>query len=915
MSIAPIDSDSVHRLTSGQIVVDLTSAVKEVLENALDAHATTVEVKFWNYGLESFEVADNGDGVAPDDFAGIAQRHHTSKLREFRDLESVGTLGFRGEALNALCSIGELAMVTRRQQDVVATRLEFDAKGVIKSQATLSATKGTTVTVSNLFRQLPVRRKDLEKNIKREFGKALALIQQYAVVCVGTRITVSNIGTSGKKTIQLLSNGKDMQQNIVNVFGTVSVNGLMPLKLSLEWTGRSVFGGEDYTANQVTIDGYISEPVFGKGRQSADRQLFFVNSRPCSLPKVAKAITEVYKQYNYVQAPMVVANLLMSREAYDVNVSPDKRTILLHQEGLLIEELRSKLTEAFDEASHSVPKAPVVSLASQKAPRSSLLSSFRMSRSSPVPSSDDDGSAFTSTQTPLRSVRTALSLPAKISGKEYPGSLSRFAAGSSQSTEPISEPPSDVPDSRQTEEETQEEHAIPQESEMHSNINEVPFVTTGGQSEPGESEQEADQNDAESEQEAEQEADEEAAEPQQDEQEPLVDIPIDVAPPSPGPDDALEAEQSEKIFEEQDAVSQRPNVEDWHPLLEQSTAPGTTTIESEEVTAPPPVQEHIPDASQEASQDDDLFVSSQAPMPQTHQSSDVDLASGIAKDVPVSAKGLYTLSRAKKYATLNKVVRMEADPNAIRKKFRERRTLHDRYLDASKKMGVRAVDYAADADEVEQNLSLIIRKSDFLTMRVIGQFNLGFILVMKPRNGADQGIDDLLIVDQHASDEKFNFERLQYETVMKSQPLVVPRQLNLSVVEELTLIKHLDVFKKNGFVVSVDENAPPGQQCTLLSLPSSKTLVFDENDLHELIYLVSESPNNPSVRCTKVRAMFAMRACRSSIMVGKPLTTPTMKQVVKNLAGLDKPWNCPHGRPTLRHITTVDKWVFYDEDM
>jgi DNA mismatch repair protein PMS2 len=183
---------------------------------------------------------------------------------------------------------------------------------------------------------------------------------------------------------------------------------------------------------------------------------------------------------------------------------------------------------------------------------------------------------------------------------------------------------------------------------------------------------------------------------------------------------------------------------------------------------------------------------------------------------------------------------------------------------------------------------------------------------MKPR---DDGVDDLLIVDQHASDEKYNFERLQQDTVMKSQPLVVPRALNLSVVEELTLIKHVDLFKKNGFVVRVDENKPPGQQCTLISLPSSKTLVFDENDLHELIYLVSESPANASVRCSKVRAMLAMRACRSSIMVGKPLSMSTMESVVKNLASLDKPWNCPHGRPTLRHITTIAEWVFYSEDL
>lgn len=88
------------------------------------------------------------------------------------------------------------------------------------------------------------------------------------------------------------------------------------------------------------------------------------------------------------------------------------------------------------------------------------------------------------------------------------------------------------------------------------------------------------------------------------------------------------------------------------------------------------------------------------------------------------------------------------------------------------------------------------------------------------------------------------------------------------------------------------------------------------NDLQELIHLVRESDglNKDSIRCSKIRAMHAMRACRSSIMVGKPLIKKAMLRVVRNLSELDKPWNCPHGRPTMRHLMELRDWAFFDED-
>jgi len=228
----------------------------------------------------------------------------------------------------------------------------------------------------------------------------------------------------------------------------------------------------------------------------------------------------------------------------------------------------------------------------------------------------------------------------------------------------------------------------------------------------------------------------------------------------------------------------------------------------------------------------------------------------------------------------------------------------------------------------EERLSLTVTKDDFAKMRVVGQFNLGFILATRSSELVPQACtrskDELFIIDQHASDEKFNFERLQAETVVQTQRLVRPATLDLTAVEEEVIIENQLALEKNGFVVDVDDsgNEPIGRRCKLISIPLSKEVVFDVHDLEELIVMLSESPAMNTAksgagldicRPSKVRKMFAMRACRSSIMIGKALTLKQMEKVIHHMGTIDKPWNCPHGRPTMRHLMSLGQWNEYDE--
>ena len=168
------------------------------MENSLDAGSTSIDVRFKNNGLDAIEVQDNGGGIAPEDYEGVALKHYTSKLSSYDDLTSLRTFGFRGEALSSLCALSKLHIVTARPADAPkGTRLDFELSGKLKSTSVVASQRGTTVSAEAIFYNLPVRRKELEKNIKREYGKVLGILHAYACISTGVRFSVSNQPAKG----------------------------------------------------------------------------------------------------------------------------------------------------------------------------------------------------------------------------------------------------------------------------------------------------------------------------------------------------------------------------------------------------------------------------------------------------------------------------------------------------------------------------------------------------------------------------------------------------------------------------------------------------------------------------------------------------------------------------------------------
>ncbi len=191
--IRQIDGESVRRICSGQVVTSLAVAIKELVENALDAGATVVEVRLRDCGLDLIEVVDNGRGISEADYVGLTARHATSKIGSFEDIAGVSSFGFRGEALSSLCEISDsLSITTRTAESPVATRLDFDRAGNIVKRSSVARSAGTTVSVGRLFAPLPVRLREFTRSLKRQYARALQVLQAYALVSAHARININN---------------------------------------------------------------------------------------------------------------------------------------------------------------------------------------------------------------------------------------------------------------------------------------------------------------------------------------------------------------------------------------------------------------------------------------------------------------------------------------------------------------------------------------------------------------------------------------------------------------------------------------------------------------------------------------------------------------------------------------------------
>ena len=297
-----LDKHVAELIAAGEVVERPASAIKELIENSIDAGATDITVEIQNGGVTFMRVTDNGCGIMRDDIKLAFLPHATSKIKLENDLDSISTLGFRGEALSSISSVSRLQLLTRNKNEDIGTSYEIEGgEELVFDDA--GCPVGTTIIVRDLFYNIPARMKFLKKD--RAEGNAVAnVVDKTALSHPEIAFTFIR---DGKRVLRTSGDGK-LKSAIYSVYGKDFADGLMPV---------------NYELDGIKVQGYISRPL--NARPNRSMQNFFINGRYVRSRTATVAIEEACKGSVMVgKFPACVLHLTVAFEAIDVNVHPSK---------------------------------------------------------------------------------------------------------------------------------------------------------------------------------------------------------------------------------------------------------------------------------------------------------------------------------------------------------------------------------------------------------------------------------------------------------------------------------------------------------------------------------------------------------------------------------------------------------------
>jgi DNA mismatch repair protein MutL len=316
--------DSVaNQIAAGEVIQRPASVVKELMENAVDAGATSVTVILKDAGRTIVQVTDSGCGMSVTDARMAFERHSTSKISKAEDLFAIHTMGFRGEALASVAAVSEVILKTRRIEDEVGTLVEISGSEV-KNQEPVSCPAGCNFMVKNLFFNVPARRKFLKSNTT-ELKQSINEFIRIALTHPSVLFTLIHNDTE----IYSLT-PSNIKQRIIGIFGKGINQNLIPVKAETSITG---------------ISGFIGKPE--AARKTFGEQFFFVNGRYMRHPYYHKAITEAYEQVLPPESiPSYFIYFDIRPEAIDINIHPTKTEIKFDDERSVFQILMATVREA-----------------------------------------------------------------------------------------------------------------------------------------------------------------------------------------------------------------------------------------------------------------------------------------------------------------------------------------------------------------------------------------------------------------------------------------------------------------------------------------------------------------------------------------------------------------------------------------
>jgi DNA mismatch repair protein MutL len=339
-----------NKIAAGEVVERPASVVKELLENSLDAGAVSLEIDVESGGRRLIRIQDDGEGMTPDDALLAFERHATSKLQRADDLMEIATLGFRGEALPSIASVSRLLLETRHESRDSGTAVEINGARLAGVKE-IARSRGTTLTVRDLFFNVPARKKFLRSD-STELGHIVNFVTQYALAHPEGRFVLRSAGSE----VFNLQPVPAQRERVFQVFGGALLKQLVEIQSEVPvfYTGDDDSGEPGGHSESIRVHGFVSKPEVHKLNRNS--LYFFVNRRMVRDRIILHALNEAYR--NILPAgifPVVLLFIEMPLREVDVNVHPSKTEVRFRHQALLHDFLRDSVRKALMDARPQTP--------------------------------------------------------------------------------------------------------------------------------------------------------------------------------------------------------------------------------------------------------------------------------------------------------------------------------------------------------------------------------------------------------------------------------------------------------------------------------------------------------------------------------------------------------------------------------
>ena len=339
-----LDKHVADKIAAGEVIDRPVSIIKELLENSLDAEATSIAIEIKNGGKSYIRVTDNGCGIPADEVELAFRRHATSKITAAEDLDAIETLGFRGEALASICAVARVELITKTADSKMGRKVVIEGSEVLENSA-IGCPDGTTITVRDLFFNVPARSKFLATD-SAETRRIVDMVSRIALSYGDVKISL----TSGSSKVFSTRGNGNILNNIISIYGSETGKDLIPVESSM---------------SGFVLKGFVSSPA--ASAPSRNKQIFCVNGRIISSSVLEKALDEAYKEKLFHgRFPIAFLFLAMPPEKLDVNVHPTKKEVRFDDDHEVLDFVAKAVKEALT-AKEAVPQIREEGLKSLKA--------------------------------------------------------------------------------------------------------------------------------------------------------------------------------------------------------------------------------------------------------------------------------------------------------------------------------------------------------------------------------------------------------------------------------------------------------------------------------------------------------------------------------------------------------------------